>query len=294
MKINTNYSPSSFRGNTLNELNYVSNTQPITIYQSQQTQLKKESCSQDPFNCLNYSFVNDPISEIENCSGILIKQYSDKYEFINGCESCNKYYIFGISNDNYKYLFKCEENINCCMNYFCPISNKKINMDLIHKSSKTSSTEIKIGNILKPYKCTCCCIGRPEILLNIESEIIGNIKEDFSCIDNSYKVFNIKNQSKYIVKANCCQCGLLCSNSICGKKYDVNFSIMDYKTEEILGTITKQNIGDKKNMEESYEIKFPRYANSNDKLLLTALGVILDYQYFEIDPRQFNNNISKN
>ena len=50
MKINLNYTPSSFRGNTINELAYTTNNQPITIYNSQQAQLKEESCFPDIFN----------------------------------------------------------------------------------------------------------------------------------------------------------------------------------------------------------------------------------------------------
>jgi len=299
MKINLNYTPSSFRGNTIKELAHTTNNQPITIYNSQQAQLKEESCSPDIFNNLNFSYVKDPISEIENCSGIIIKQYPDNYKFINGCESCNKYYIFGISDNNYKYLFKCEENINCFNNYLCPISNKKINFNLIHIDSNLSSSGIKVGSIIKPYKCSCFCICRPEFILNLEdsNETVGKIKEYYSCFENSYRVINIKNQSRYLVKANCCQCGLFCSNSICGQNSDVSFNIMEPLTEEVLGIICKQKKGDKKNGEESYEIKFPKNANSNDKLLLTALGIMIDYQYFEIDPRKFkdiiNNNLSE-
>jgi hypothetical protein len=35
---------------------------------------------------------------------------------------------------------------------------------------------------------------------------------------------------------------------------------------------------------ENYKITFPPQSTVNDKLLLTALGLMIDYQYFEIDP----------
>lgn len=294
MKANMNFNSSTNRGNTLQNLRLRTNNQPITIYQSQQAHLNEEFHSEDPFHDLQYSYVQDPVSEIEHCSGVLIKQYPDSLDFISGCESCNKYYIFGLSDNSYKFLFKCEENIDCFMKFFCPESNKKLDMNLMHILSKGDQPQ-KTGNISKPYTCSCCCICRPELFLTLEdsNETVGKIKEEFSCIENVYKIINIKNQNRYIVKANCCQCGLFFSNSICGKNCEASFSIVEPITQEKLGIISKQNKGDKKNLLETYEIKFPRNANSNDKLLLTALGVIIDYQFFELDPRKFKEVLNE-
>ncbi len=295
MKVNMNFNSSTNRGNTLQNLRLRTNNQPITIYQSQQAHLDEEFHSKDPFNGLKYTYVQDPVAEIEHCKGILIKQYPDSFDFISGFETCNKYYIFGINNDNsYKYLFKCEEKINCFMQFLCPVSNKKLDMNLMHVSSIGEQPQ-KIGNISKPYTCSCFCICRPELILTLEDsrETVGKIKEDFCCIENAYKVIDIKNKSRYLVKANCCQCGLFFSNSLCGKNCDASFSIVEPITQEQLGIIAKQNTGDKKNVVETYEIKFPRNATSNDKLLLTALGVMIDYQFFELDPRKVNENVNK-
>ena len=297
MKANLNFNSSSQRGNALQGLRYATAGQGITIYQSQQAQLNEESNSNDPFANLNYTYVKDPIAEIENCTGVLIKQYPDTYNFINGFETCNKYYIFGISKNGYKYLFKCEENIDCFMNIFCPMSNKRLNMNIIHISSNSPSDPgVKIGNIVKPYSCTCCCACTPELILNLEdsSETVGKIKEDCSCFYNNYKLLNIKNTNRYLVTPKSFQCGLMCSNSICGNNFDVSFSIEEPITHEQLGIITKQIIGDKKNGEQSFEIKFPRNANSNDKLLLTALGIMIDYQFFDVDPRKLKDIFNKN
>ena len=297
MKANLNFHASSQRGNTLQDLRYATAGQGITIYQSQQAQLNEESNSNDPFVNLNYSFVKDPISEIQNCKGVLIKKFPNSYNFINGFETCNEYYIFGISKDGYKFLFKCEENIDCFMNIFCPISNKKLNMNLIHIFSNSPSSQgVKVGNIIKPYSCSCCCICRPELILSLEdsNETVGKIKEDFSCLNNNYKLINIKNKSRYLITANCCQRGLFFSNSICGNNCEASFSIEEPITHEQLGVITKQLVGDKKNGEERFEIKFPKNSNSNDKLLLTAIGIMIDYQFFDVDPRKFKNINNKN
>ena len=294
MKANLNFNPSTTR-NTIQDLRYATRNQPITIYQSSLTQREVISHSEDPFGGLKYSYVKDPITEIEKCSGVLIKQFPDSFNFVNGCESCNKYYIFGINEEGNKYLFKCEENTDCFMQYFCPVSNKKLNMNLLHISDPSSSG-VKIGNIEKPYKCSCCCICQPELILTLEDskEIIGKIKYDFSLFDDGYKIKNIKNKTIYYVRGNCCQCGLFCSNSICGKSSDVIFSIEEPITHEQFRVISKKISGDKKNMEEIYEIKFPMNAKSNDKLLLVALGVMIVYQFFDINQRKYKEIINKN
>lgn len=294
--LNMNFSPSSQRGSTINEFKYNTN-QPITIYQSQQAQLEQESFTEGPFKDLNFSYVTDPVLEIEKCTGVLIRQFPDEFKFVSGCEGCNKFYIFGITDEGYKYLFNCKESIDCFMQYFCPISNKKINMNLIHDSSNPQTSQgVKIGTIDKPFRCACCCICRPELILTLvdSNETIGKIKEEFSLFDDSYKVINIKNTSRYRVRASICQCGLCCSNTVCGNNCDTSFYIEEPITHEPLGSITKQNIGDKQNPKETYEIKFPRKANSNDKLLLTSLGIMLDYQFFDIDPMKFKNPIINN
>ena len=297
LNLNMNLNSSSQRGNVVQDLRYATSNQPITIYQSQQAQLQQESLTDGPFKDLNFSYVNDPISEIERCFGVLIRQFPDSFDFINGFETCNKFYIFGINGNGYNYLFNCQESIDCCMRFCCPISNKKLNMNLVHSpSSSPASAGAKVGTIQKPFKCSCCCICRPELILTLEdsNETVGKIKEEFSLCDDSYKIINIKNESRYRVSATICQCGLFCSNTVCGRNCDTSFTIEEPITHEPIGTIAKQNIGDKNNPEESYEIKFPRKANSNDKLLLTALGIMIDYQFFDADPMKFKNIINNN
>lgn len=282
--------PSSMRGNTALELRYATSNQPI-IYQSQPKQIDEELPNSNSFTDIEFTYSNDPISDIGYCKGILIRQLPDFLELITGCETCNKYYIFGIYDNCYKFLFKCEENTGCLMKFFFPTLYKKININLLFVSS-SESQGTKIANILKPYTCTCCWLCRPELILSLEDskEIIGKIREACSCFNSVYEIINPQNEIKYLIEANCLQCGLFCSNSICGKNRDANFSILDPKTNEKIGEITKQNnIGKKE--EQQYEVKFPSKANAYEKLLLTALGLMIDYQYFEINPLQYKDII---
>lgn len=288
--------PSTLRSNTIQKLQKTRSNRPVVIYRSRQENIEIESVTPQPFDGFDFSYVKDPISEIRKCKGILIKQKIESPEFITGFETCNKYYIFGIGERGYKFLFKCEEYTNCFNKFFCPTALKEIKMKLLHISPSNSSfSSTNISNIIKPFKFSCFCIGRPEIILtlNDSSEIIGKIRAQFSCCDYCYEIINKQNQIKYIIKGNCCQCGLFCSNSICGKRCEANFSILIPKTGEQVGSIEKQ-LEDKTKEEENYQINFPPKANSNDKLLLTVLGLMIDYQFFEIDPLKLKDTIKKN
>ena len=215
----------------------------------------------------------------------------DSIELITGCETCNKYYIFGLGNRGYKLLFKCEENTDCFMKFFCPTSLKVVNMKLIHiSSSETKNSNKRDSNIFKPFRCTCLCLYRPVLILTIEesNEIVGKIIEQYSCCDKIYEVFSKQNKVKYYVKGNYSQCGLFCSNAICGKTCDVNFSILSPEKQEPIGNIERHL--DKEKWEESFQVNFPSDANSNDKLLLLAIGLMIDYQYFEIDPSKLKED----
>lgn len=250
----------------------------------------------DEFKGINFTYVKDPISEIVNCSGILIKQNIDSIELVTGCETCNKYYIFGLGKKGYKYLFRCEENTDCFMKFFCPTSLKEINMKLYHISSAQEKNSNKIfSTIFKPFRCTCLCLYRPVIVLTLEesNEIIGKIVEEYSCCDQVYEVINRQSKVKYIIKGRCTQCGLFCSNAICGKTCDVNFSILSPEKQEPIGSIEKKII-DKEKGEENFQVNFPSDANSNEKLLLLAIGLMIDYQYFEIDPSKLRETINEN
>ena len=101
----------------------------------------------------------------------------------------------------------------------------------------------------------------------------------------SLQIYDDKDKIKYFVKAKCCQCGLLFSNSIFGKIGEAIFSIIDPESNEQVGTIIKKSpIKSNEAEKENYKIIFPDKANADDKLLLTVLGLMIDYQYFEIDP----------
>ena len=276
-------------GNASNNLNNQEADQPV-IHSARKMNFEMEM-TQKTLGGLQVDFSNNPLTEIEKCSGIIIKQEAAFFELVSGCERNILYHIIGESSQGNKYHFRCEENTGCLMRWLCPTGLRKLDMNILHVEAPENPSSIKkFGNSLKPFACPCFCLCRPEIFLTLDesNQKIGSVKEPFSCGDTLYEIYDDKNEIKYLIKAKCCQCGLLFSNSICGKNGEAVFNIIDPKTKEEIGNISKKNPLISNEIErENYKITFPQQSSVNDKLLLTALGLMIDYQYFEIDPSKF-------
>ena len=236
-----------------------------------------------------FNFTTNPLSEIENCTGITIKQEPEFLEFVSGFERNISYNIFGKTSQGYKYLFKCIEDTGCLNRWFCPTSIRQLNMNYFHIPSINQMSDYKIiANFKKSFKCPCFSYCRPEIMLflNEKNQKIGKIREIFSCCEQIYEIYDGEDKIKYLIKGKCCQCGLLFSNSIFGPISEVCFNIIDAESNEQIGIINKKtpSKSDDINGDENYMIIFPEKSNVNEKLLITTLGLIIDYQYFEIDP----------
>jgi hypothetical protein len=247
-----------------------------------------------PFGGMKFVYVQKPLDELANCTGVIIKQEPDLEEGKYGYEKANRYHVFGIYGQDYKYLFNCKERSGCCMRNCCPSASRQFNMEISHiSSSKKKASDYIFANVFKPLSCKCFCCCRAEIILRlnegtkkkgIQQINVGSVKEGFSLCDPKFEIYDGTNQLKYIVTANCCQCGLLCCNWCMGKVYEVIFDIINPVDNQIIGNIIRKEAeGDELVTDaDSYEIIFPINANAIDKLLIVVLGLMIDYQYFEV------------
>ena len=246
------------------------------------------------FAGIQYVLVQDPMAELNNCKCVIIRQQPELFEMITGCETANRYHVFGIDNNNaYKYLFKCNERSGFCQRNCCPSNMREFNMDIYQPSTVALPTNVSsFAKAFKPFRCPCFCLNRPEINVSVGAEniYIGKIKHLFSCCDPEFEIYNSQGL-KYYVRADCCQCGLLCSNNICGKLSTAQFDIYQAGAGNIIANITKmtaQNYAEAVTDADSYQVGFPQGATAEDKLLLIALGLMIDYQYFETDSSDEN------
>ena len=94
-------------GNTLENYNNQEANQPV-IHSSRKMNSEMEMTQKTVWG-LQFDFSNNPISEIEKCTGIIINQEPASFELISGCERNIVYHIIGETSQGNKYLFRCEE-----------------------------------------------------------------------------------------------------------------------------------------------------------------------------------------
>jgi hypothetical protein len=218
---------------------------------------------------------------------LIIRQQPELFEAITGCETANRYHVYGQTGQELKYLFKCMEKSGFCMRSCCPSNIREFNMEIIHILNLGPQPVSKLfANAMKPLMCPCFCCCRPEmtLLLGEQKEIVGKIVNPYTCCDPEFEIFDKSGNVKFKVHADCCQCGLRCANNICGKFSSANFDIYDGAMTNKVGQISRmpaQSYAEMVTDADSYQINFPAQASAEDKLLLIALGLMIDYQYFE-------------
>lgn len=240
---------------------------------------------------IQYVYVEDPMVELNSCTSVLIKQQAEFLEAMFGCETANRYHVFGQTPQGFKALFKCREKSNWCMRNCFPSNQREFNMEIEHITFNQILNPF--ATAYKPFKCTFCCFCRPELMVTLNSlGSVGTVFHEWSLCDPLFNVYDGNKQLKYVVTANCCQCGLLCANNICGKLSEAHFSILIPGTQTEVGKIIKESASSFSEVltdADNYQIFFPPDANASDKLLLIALGLMIDYQYFETDAGNKHN-----
>ena len=239
---------------------------------------------------VNYTFVLDPIQELSICPRVEIRQQPQFFEQISGCESPNRYFVFTqYPQGGNKMLFKCKEQSDCCQRQCCAANCREFTMDIKHIANAgclNEGFENSFVHVNKPFKCTCFCLERPEMLANYSQggELLGKVKQPFTCCDPLFTIYDNAGTPKYYISADCCQCGLCCANNICGKMSQAVFNIYgDAALTQQIGTIVKKvaSFSEMITSADSYVINFPPNAQPNEKLLLIITGLMIDYQFFE-------------
>lgn len=244
---------------------------------------------------MTYAYVVDPLQDIANCTGALIKQEAEFMEAVTGCETPNRYHVFAQGPNGLIYLFKCNERSGCCSRHFATPAMRSFDMEIKHISSVLAYQQNQgraFATAVKPFKCNCICCSRPEMTVTKTGDsqcVLGKIRMPWTCCDPKYEVYDGNGDLKYVVKASCMQCGLCCSRTRCGKLSEATFEIFcdkecTHQTGDIYRKVsTKQELVTKA---DSYQINFPTMATPQEKITLIGLGLMIDYQYFEEDVEQ--------
>ena len=248
---------------------------------------------------IQYVYVPDPMAELAYSTSVLIRQQPQFMEQITNCESPNRYFIFSQSpQGGMKLLFKCKEFSGFCMRNCCPADSREFNMVIKHIASSINMDEnfsIPFINIRRPFKCTCCCLERPEMLITFgaKNEPFGRIKQPFTCCDPEFSLYDNNGIKKYFIHGDCCQCGFICRNNFCGKLSEAVFNIYNEGDRATpIGSIIKKKatVSEIMTSADSYQVNFPVSSSPQDKVLLMVAGLMIDYQFFEEKASEDNGN----
>ena len=248
-----------------------------------------------------YVFTTDPLAELNNIHSVIIKQQPEFLEAYSGCETQNRYHVFGLTQMGYVYLFKCLERSGWCTRNCLASSIRPFTMEIRHIASIGQfdpSFSKNFANALRNFKCTCFCLNRPEIIVSLSDsgKFVGKIINPFTFCDPEFEVYNTSGELKYLVKGDCCQCGLLCSNNFCGKLSEVYFPIYKGRGGGQVGNIVKKvaQLHEMVTDADTYMVDFPNDATPEEKLLLISLGLFIDYLYFEEEASDQRENRRRN
>ena len=240
------------------------------------------------FPGMQFTYVQDPMTELAYCTGIEIRQQPEIFEMITGCETANRYHVFGKTLQGYKYLFKCNEKSGWFMRNCCPSNFRQFSMDIVHITSGNPDVpgfSKNFANLFKPFKCTLCCFCRPEMYVTLTegNQRVGMIRHACTLCDPEFYIYDETGKLLYILHADCCQCGLVFANNFFGKLSEVVFSIYGPGRDQIIGNILKKpaSFSEMVTDADTYQINFPKNATPKEKLLIIGLALMIDYQYFE-------------
>ena len=247
--------------------------------------------SQPQFAGIQYIFTVNPLTDLNNINSVLIKQQPEFLESLTGCETPNRYHVFGLTQLGYTYLFKCSERSGWCMRNFCNSSSRSFDMEIKHIASAgqfNPNFSKNFATAIRPFTFTIFCFNRPEMTITLvdNGKFIGKVRNPFTIFDPVFEVYNQNGQFRYLVDASCCQCGLLCANNFFGKMSEVIFPIYNGKGGTQVGSIIKKSAEFQEMVTDadSYNVNFPNDASPEEKLLLICLGLFIDYIYFEVSP----------
>ena len=244
----------------------------------------------------NFIYIQDPLTELANSSGAIIRQQIEYLEVVTGCETQNRYHVFLQTPMGLKYAFKCSERSSGCARCCCPGDCRELEMIIRHVIS-LEQLDGDLAKIFiscqKPCKCACLCCCRPymDVRLTDSNVRLGMVREPFACCDLDSEVYDKAGYLKYEVVGDCCQLGLCCGNDV-QKLANIEFQIRE--NGRTVGLIRKlgSSFGEFFTKADSYQISFPSNATPEEKMLLIVDGLMIDYQYFENDdqPAQAHPN----
>ena len=275
----------SLISNSLGELKLRLNDNDNDINKTKQRKRRKSEFIRPVFELNNYLTLKATLIDIPE---LIVQQESDIVEAIIGCQQPNNYHVYGrLPNGEMTYLFKFREFSGCVMRILCPVNCRQFTMKMktvaSYENKYDNNFSNSILNIEKNFKIPCLCLIRPDMKVDLiqDKTRLGTVEQTFSLCDPSFMVYNGNDEEVKFITADCCQCGLICRNTTLGKTDDAHFYIYNPKDmAKPIGDICKKTES-VFSIADSYSIIYPVKIPPEEKILLTIVAIMIDYQFFE-------------
>jgi len=246
-------------------------------------------------------------SALEGLRGIFLYQKVELLEVISGCETKNRYQIYGWDpekgHEKAKHgkikpkLFKAKEHSECLQRICCGAA-RTFQMDVKGTGKVVAKNDADELDLLRPFKCTCLCFCRSK--MHISHKSIGEFAEAF----NPYTMCNLMVEVRkptegpaaaavasmpdhwYTIRAKCCQPAMFCHAPCkpCNK-----FEFFIYRPDDTefttpIGELTKvwdSCLRAAFTDADNFTARFPDDANVYQKAAIISAILFIDFLYFE-------------
>eukprot|EP01016_Furgasonia_blochmanni_P007714 TRINITY_DN13092_c0_g1_i1.p1 TRINITY_DN13092_c0_g1~~TRINITY_DN13092_c0_g1_i1.p1 ORF type:complete len:581 (+),score=45.64 TRINITY_DN13092_c0_g1_i1:195-1937(+) len=230
--------------------------------------------------------------------GVFVKQKMELLEVVVGCEMENQYNVYALSQTGDQIghkLFKCKEKSSFLARQCLSGDCRPFEMTVYHASSADTSNEgTEFLKLVRPCACTCLCLNRPFMDVYLvehgENVHLGKITSPCTCMNLQLDIYGDKEQILYKIEGSCCQLGLWC-NWPCEACQLIHFDVKG-GDGAILSGLDKKSPGCMKAMmsdADNFAVEFPLTCSLEERALLLAATLFLDFRYFEESPQQQNN-----
>jgi len=135
--------------------------------------------------------------------------------------------------------------------------------------------------------CVCLCLNRPTMKVSYcgdkGEEFIGKVVDPWNCMNLILHVHDGESGNvKYKVAGSCCQLGIWCKMP-CDPCQTVEFDITNQGGDKV-STLTKKTAGclqSQLTSASNFTVMFPPKSTKEDRVLLLAAAIFLDFRYFE-------------
>lgn len=229
----------------------------------------------------------DPMQVLAEMQKINIKEKVQMAEILVGFEMPNKYIL---SNElGYDCFVAGEKSAGILGHVGRQVfegGQRPFEMDI--GTLNAGNEPIPFAKLQRPFACTCCCFGRPEMkVLDAQGNLVGTIQDPFACCSITMSIHDRTGQEVLKFEHSVCDCALMCWGCPCGCQ-QVEIAVMDAQQGNQVATIKKvmsmaQGLGMIGGINvdaDNYVIEFGQIQHPEWKLLLIALALFLDTRWF--------------